>query len=252
MNILLLDIESSPNTVHTWGLFKQNIALNQIMETSKTLCWAAKWLGKKGMMFSSRESETEMEMLEKVHALLSVADAVIHFNGKSFDIATLNKEFIINGMLPPTPYHQIDLLLVAKKEFRFVSNKMDHLAQQLGIGKKVRHEGHELWVKCMNNDPQAWKKMRKYNERDVTILEKLYYKMLPWIKDHPNHALYVDIDRPICTNCGSRHVIKRGIETTSVYQYKRYTCKQCGTNLRERFTCTSKEKRKAILTQSKL
>jgi len=51
--ILFLDIESAPSRVYTWGLFNQNIALNQIEEPGYTLCWAAKWFGKKKMLFSS-------------------------------------------------------------------------------------------------------------------------------------------------------------------------------------------------------
>lgn len=53
MKILLLDIETAPNTVYTWGLFKQNIAINQIESPGYILCWAAKWLGDDRMFFSS-------------------------------------------------------------------------------------------------------------------------------------------------------------------------------------------------------
>lgn len=222
------------------------------METSYTMCWAAKWYGKKEVMFSSVFHNSEQDMLKQIHDLLDEADAVIHYNGKKFDIPTLNKEFITHGMIPPNPYHQIDLLHVAKKRFRFVSNKLDHVAEMLGVGNKVKHEGHELWVKCMNNDPEAWEKMKSYNIQDVNLLEEVYNKMLPWIQDHPNHALYTDQDRPICTNCGSHQVIKKGIETTKTFEYQRYSCKSCGTPLRGRYSITDKDKRKNILTQSKL
>ena len=51
MKILLLDIESSPNTAHVWGLWQQNVGIKQIMESSYVLCWAAKWLDDKEIMF---------------------------------------------------------------------------------------------------------------------------------------------------------------------------------------------------------
>ena len=61
MKILLLDIETAPNTVYTWGLFKQNIAINQIESPGYILCWAAKWLGNEQMYFSSiRKGQTNM------------------------------------------------------------------------------------------------------------------------------------------------------------------------------------------------
>ena len=70
-------------------------------------------------------------MLEGIHKLLDEADAVIHYNGKRFDIPSLNKEFLLNGMFPPAPFKEIDLLTVARGRFRFVSNKLDYVAQQL-------------------------------------------------------------------------------------------------------------------------
>ncbi len=53
MKILLLDIESSPNTAHVWGLWQQNVSINQLMESSYVLCYAAKWLGQKDVLFDS-------------------------------------------------------------------------------------------------------------------------------------------------------------------------------------------------------
>ena len=35
MKILGLDIETAPNTAHVWSLWKQNIAINQIVNTGR-------------------------------------------------------------------------------------------------------------------------------------------------------------------------------------------------------------------------
>jgi len=53
MKVLMLDIETSPHKAYVWGLWNVNIALNQIEEPGSTLCWAAKWLGDKPLMFAS-------------------------------------------------------------------------------------------------------------------------------------------------------------------------------------------------------
>ena len=142
-------------------------------------------------------------MLSQIWELLDEADAVVHYNGTNFDVPTLNRDFLLHGMEPPTPYHQIDLLQTVRKRFRFVSNKLEYVAKALGIGEKVKHEGHSLWVRCMNDDPDAWADMETYNRQDTHLLEDLYVKLLPWINNHPNHGLYVEEDRPVCTNCGS-------------------------------------------------
>jgi len=226
MKILLLDIESSPNTAHVWGLWQQNVGIKQIMESSYVLCWAAKWLDDKEIMFDSVHQSTAKTMLKSIHKLISEADAVVHYNGTKFDMPTLNKEFLLHGLNPPAPYKQIDLLRTMRSQFRFPSNKLDYVAQRLGLGSKTEHEGHELWVKCMNGDKDAWKKMEKYNKQDVILLEMVYQRVLPWIKLHPNRNLFSD--RPCCHICGEENLKKRGTAISSTGTYQRYQCGSCG------------------------
>jgi DNA polymerase elongation subunit (family B) len=226
MKILLLDIETAPNTVYTWGFYDQNIATNQIVVSSYILCWAAKWYGDREMMFSSVQRTSPKLMLGRMHKLLDEADVVVSYNGKKFDIPTLNKEFIKQGFKPPAPYKHVDLLQVCRSSFRFGSNKLDFVAKTLELGGKVKHEGFELWIKCMSNDPKAWKKMEKYNRGDVRLLERVYVELRPWIRTHPNHAAYEDIKG--CPKCGSESFEQRGYAITSVMKYKRYKCNGCG------------------------
>ncbi len=247
MRILLLDIESAPNTAHVWGLFKQNISISQLMDSSYVLCWAAKWLGDDYVYFDSVHRSKPKQMLKGIHQLLSEADAVIHYNGTRFDIPTLNKEFLLNGYAPPASYKQIDLLKTAKDRFRFPSNKLDYVAQSLGVGEKHKHAGHELWVKCMAGDDDSWKVMEEYNVQDVVLLESVYHKLLPWIKNHPNIALYDGQEEETCPNCGGNHLIRRGLAHTIVGTYQRYQCNDCGTWSRDRKNIKKQPK----LTQDK-
>jgi len=226
MKILLLDIETSPNTAHVWGLYNQNVGLNQLMESSYVMCWAAKWLGEKEVHFSSMMETTHRKMIKKIYKLLDEADAVIHYNGTKFDIPTLNKEFLLLGLTPPSPYKEIDLLRTSRSKFKFPSNKLDYVAQALGLGEKVKHIGHELWIRCMNKDKQAWDMMKKYNIQDVVLLEKVYEKMLSWIRNHPNQNGYHA--GVVCPNCGSSNLIKRGLSCNTNTVYQRLRCKDCG------------------------
>jgi uncharacterized protein YprB with RNaseH-like and TPR domain len=226
VKILLLDIETSPNTAHVWGLWQQNVSINQLMESSYVLCYAAKWLDSDDMVFDSVQKSKPKAMLKGIHGLLNEADAVVHYNGTKFDIPTLNKEFLLHRFNPPSPYKQIDLLRVVRSQFRFPSNKLDYVAQRLGLGKKQSHEGHELWVKCMNGDKNAWQRMADYNIQDVVLLEDLYTTLLPWIKNHPNKNLHSD--NPCCPTCGDVHLQKRGTAISTTGTYQRYQCKSCG------------------------
>lgn len=229
MRILLLDIETAPNLAHVWGLWDQNIGLPQLLESGYILCWAAKWYGEDEVLFSSLEKHSNVKMLHKMWKLLNEADAVVHYNGKRFDIPWLNAEFVKIGMLPPAPYKQIDLLQTVKFQFKFPSNKLEYVVKALGVGEKFKNSGHELWIGCMANQPQAWAEMEHYNKQDVLILESLYVKLIPWIKGHANHSLLCDGSVAVCPSCGGNHLQKRGLTHTLSSTYQRYQCTDCGT-----------------------
>jgi hypothetical protein len=229
VKILLLDIESAPNRVYSWGLWDQNIATNQVEETGYVLCWAAQWLGSNEILFDSVKASGRKAMLKGMHKLLSDADVVVHYNGLKYDIPTLNKEFIKTGMTPPSPYKQVDLYQVVRRAFRFESNKLNFVSEALEIGQKVKHEGFKLWVDCMDSKrpdyERSWGKMERYNRGDVRLLAKLYRRLRPWITRHPN----LSASRGVlcCPKCGSDKVQKRGEQAAQVRRYIRYQCQTC-------------------------
>jgi DNA polymerase elongation subunit (family B) len=228
LKILLLDLETAPNTAYIWGLYDNYIPIDRLIDSGYTLCWAAKWLGEREILFDSIHQSTPKKMIQRIHKLLDEADAVIHYNGTKFDIPTINKEFLLHGLTPPAPFKQIDLLKTARRQFRFPSNKLDYVSKALGLGQKTKHKGLELWIGCMNGDESCWRTMERYNKQDVKLLEKVYLKMLPWIKNHPNVALFDLPGELACTSCGSHHVQRRGYAHTKTAIYARYQCRSCG------------------------
>lgn len=234
MKRLILDIETAPNKVYSWGLFNQNIAINQIEEPGYVLCWAAKWYGEKKIHYGSIKGLGEKEMLSRIWDLLDEADVLIHYFGQSFDIPTLNREFIAQGWPMPSPSIHIDLLKTVRKQFKFVSNKLAYVAEHLKIGKKGASFDMEMWKACMRGDAKSWAQMKVYNINDVTLTEALYDKLLPWISNHPNHALFHRADGPVCTTCGSSNLHRRGFTRTRVFSYQRYRCMECGAWMRSR------------------
>lgn len=230
MRVLLLDIETSPNVAHVWSLWgEQHIGLNQLLESTEMMCFAAKWLGDpvKKVEFYSTFHDTKPEMIQQAHRLLNEADVVMGWNSRSFDVKHLNREFLEAGLTPPSPYKQIDLIQTVKRNFRFPSNKLDYVSKLLGLGGKVTHEGHTLWIKCLAGDEAAWKRMQRYNKRDVTLLEELYDILQPWIPNHPNRGVY-DGDEHVCPRCSSADLVKQGFTFTATGRYQQYQCKQCG------------------------
>lgn len=228
LKVLTIDIENSPNIAHVWGLFKQTVSLSQLQESASTISFAAKWYDEKDVMFYSDHHDGHDVMVERAYELLNEADMVIGYNSKNFDMKHLNREFLKAGYAPTTAYKDIDLLEVVRSRFRLTSNKLDYVAQYLGLGGKVGHTGHDLWVRCMAGDPAAWDLMKKYNIGDVTLTEQVYDKLRPWIKNHPHMPLYLGQDTG-CPNCGCKEFHDTGkTAKASVTAYYQYRCASCG------------------------
>jgi len=231
LKILHLDIETTPHEGTFWNLFPKYIPIGQIKNPTFTLCWAAKWEGKKEVFF---KKHTEKDFITKMHELLDEADAVCHYNGKSFDIKHLNREFAYAGLPPPSPFDQIDLLSTVRQNFKLASNKLDYVSKYFGLGNKISHYGIELWYECMDGDKNAWKLMEKYNRRDVVLLPKLYKFLRPWIKGHPNAGLTSNPTKITCPTCSSTKIQSRGEYRTKTTVFQRYQCQGCGTWSRSR------------------
>jgi uncharacterized protein YprB with RNaseH-like and TPR domain len=198
-----------------------------MVSSTEVICFGARWYGQKKVQCSSIHHDGKEAMLKAIHELIDQADAVVGWNSASFDIKHLNREFVENGLLPPSPHKDIDLMRVAKQRFKFPSNKLEYVAQKLEVGAKVKHSGFELWVKCMAGDEAAWREMKKYQIQDVNLLVELYEKLLPWIKNHPNRAL-IDGRPEACVNCGGNSINARGMEVTGAGVYRKYQCQSCG------------------------
>lgn len=224
--VLTLDLETSPNIAHVWALYDQTISLAQLQDTTKVISFAAKWHDRKTVIFKSDFHDGHDAMVQAAWDLIDQAEVVVHYNGTTFDIPHLHREFLLAGLTPPSPVKQVDLLRVVKANFRFTSNKLQHVSTQLGLAGKTKHSGHDLWVRCMAGDPVAWATMRKYNKQDVVLTEQLYDVLLPWIGNHPHVGQYTGLD--CCQRCGSTELEKRGIAYTPTASFQQYRCHGCG------------------------
>ena len=152
-------------------------------------------------------------------------------NGKSFDIKWCNAAFLRHNLPPPSPYKVIDTKVEAKKYLALPSYSLDNMADYFGVGRKMEHEGFSLWLKCAQGDKNAWRRMKRYNARDVVLTEKVYLLLKPFIKSHPNIGLYAG--KKVCTKCGSDKINSRGLEYTNSGIYRRVICKSCGSWMRD-------------------
>lgn len=223
--ILILDIETRPATVYTWRAYgEQNIGVEQILDSGGVICVGAKWLGEKKTELFSDWEHGHLEMLIEVHAMMSFADAVVTYNGDSFDLKKLQGEFLLNGLGPTPPCTSIDCLKAVRK-FGFFMNKLAFIGPFLKVGEKIKTEGFTLWTSVMNGDEAAEKRMAKYCIQDVVLLEKLYLKIRSFILNHPHMG---SVGGKQCGACGSIDVQSRGSRRTRAYKIQRLQCNTCG------------------------
>lgn len=251
-NILVFDIETAPMEVYTWGLYDQNIGINQIKHDWFVLCWSAKWLFDDHMMtgvLNKKEliDKDDKRIVEKIWKLFEKADIIIAHNGDRFDIAKLKARFLKHRLGEPSPYKTIDTLKIARKEFKLTSNKLDYICEYLDIDKKLETGGFELWKRCINGDLNAIKEMDIYCQNDVKILEELYLELRPYIKNHPNLALYMESIYEVCPNCGGDRLKWGYVYNTRVNQYECAKCQDCGAFMRARKSNLSKDKKDLLL-----
>lgn len=215
--ILLLDIETKPVLAYTWGLFNQNISLDQIKEDGGVLCVGAKWLGGKSYFYSEWEDGQE-KMLASIHELMSEAEAVITYNGDRFDIPRLKGQFAFQRLAPLPPLTSIDVLKAVRK-LGLTSSKLAFVGPFFKIGQKVKNSGWSLWINVLNGDATAQRQMQKYCVGDVVLLEQVYNRIRPYIQNHPNLGNGYD-----CAKCGGKHMQKRGWTYTAHFRTQRVQC----------------------------
>ena len=241
---LFLDIETTPTLSYHWGMFKQDIAINQIHKEWEILSFAAKWLGSDKIFYLDKRNK---RMLRTCWEMIDQCDILITHNGKSFDSKKLNAQFILAGFKPPSSYKHIDTLRIARKQFAFSSNKLEYLSDKLCSHKKDKHAkfpGFELWQACMNNVSDAWTELEKYNRKDILALEDLYLKLYPW-DNRINFNLYRTDLLTIC-HCGSDQFRKNGLALTERGKYQRYECANCGAETRDGVNLLTKDKRATL------
>jgi hypothetical protein len=68
--------------------------------------------------------------------------------------------------------------------------------------------------------------MKRYNARDVELLERVYNKLRPWATNHPNLNLYTNAGA--CPVCQSKKVWRKGMRYLSSTVREAMICRDCG------------------------
>lgn len=232
--ILFFDIETAPVRGWVWRAYEDNL-----LKTDKDwymLSFAYRWAHQDEVKVCAlpdyhsfkTDKENDHDLCKALWKLFDEADIIVAHNGDAFDVKKANARFIIHGMEPPSFYKTIDTLKIARRYFKFTSNKLNELGNYLNLGEKLPHTGMHLWFGCMNGDPDSWKLMKEYNVQDVRLLMKVYYRIASWHTSHPNLNLYTDTHEDGCPKCQSMKVVKRGFKFAATTKRQQFKCNDCG------------------------
>lgn len=239
VKVLFWDIETSPVICSTWSLYPDSLNHSDIIEDWRIICAAWKWQDS-NVIESTHWAPTadkhispvlgkdDTRVIKKLHSVLSQADVIVGHNSDNFDWKKFQTRCIELGLTPVAQKASVDTLKVARKEFKFTSNRLDYIGDYLGVGGKM-DTPKGLHKNVMWSVPGALKTMLEYNKRDVELLEAVYDKLKPYIRNHPR--LHFDPDKPTCVKCGNHSVVKNGIRPRHGGPIQKWLCKACGTHL---------------------
>jgi len=242
--ILIWDIENTPIIGTTWKLYDTNII--DVLQEPYMLCFAYRWyhsddevqvVAQTDFKRAYKRSRTDDYFVVKAAwNLFDEADIIVAHNGINFDTKKMNARFAFHGLTKPSPFREVDTLRVARKNFKFTSNKLDDLGTLLGLGQKAPST-YALWKGCMAGEADAWQKMTEYNAQDTVLLEAVYeyFKTHGWIDNHPNVNI-ISGNADDCPVCGANHVHlqKRGWKYTNTTKRQQYWCRACGSDSKSR------------------
>lgn len=226
MRLLTIDIETRPMESRHWGLWQQNIGITQIRKPDGMLCFAAQFDGERKVHFASQWGDGEREMVKAAHRLFDEADVVMGWNSDRFDIPWIQRCFIEQKLAEPAPFKKYDLMRVVKRKARLPSYKLDFVAQWLGVGRKLRTGGFDLWDDVLAGDARAQDKMRRYNIQDTRLTGAVYDELMArgWASPPMNQSVRGGF---VCPHCESERLQARGYEETLTRIYQRWKCLAC-------------------------
>lgn len=224
---LFFDIETSPNVGLFWQAgYKLNIGHEQIIKERAIICICYKWAGEKEVYSLAWDSkQNDKSLLEKFILIANEADELVGHNGDKYDLPWVRTRCLYHNLSLFPNYVTVDTLKYARSKFRFNSNKLDYIAQYLGLGAKI-HTSYSLWKDIvLNKDKKALDEMVTYCKGDVELLEKVYNKLAP----HFPEKIHGGDDKINCPTCNSNKwsFTKRRMSALGTTRVQ-MQCNKCG------------------------
>jgi len=230
---LFFDIETSYCIGKFWRPgSKVFIPADNVLKQASIICICYKWEDEKEVyeLDWGVKKQDDKTLLQKFIEVANQASELVGHNGDKFDLPWIRTRCLLHHVEMFPTYSTIDTLKISRSKYRFPDNKLNTIAQYLGIGSKLRTE-HGLWDRViLNKEKKALDYMVKYCKQDVCLLEKVYKELKKQTEPKMHYGVIFGEDRNSCPECGSDDLVKAGGKVTATGLKKiRFKCNTCGT-----------------------
>lgn len=215
---LYVDIETAPYEAYVWRTGKQFVSHDSLKwghRDGNIICVCYKWGHEKKVHSIEWNQNGDKELVEKLVPVLIEADEIIAQNGDRFDIPYINTRIVANKLEAAPIWKTVDTLVIARKRFRFPSNRLDALGHFLLGEGKIRTD-FKMWVDIKENDcTKAMAKMVRYCKKDVVLLQRVYEEIGAFHKPKTHVGVSTGGEKWTCAHCGSQDVSKSKLRYTA-------------------------------------
>lgn len=226
---LIWDIETSPNIGLFWQPgYKVSLSYDNIIQERAIICICYKWEGDRKIHSMEWRRGNDKKLCSDFLKVALQADELIAHNGDRYDIPFFNGRCVHHGIDPAPIWKTVDTLAIARKRFRFNSNRLDYLGEFLCGDGKIKTE-FGLWKDILlDNCPKSMAKMVKYCKQDVALLEKVWKKLSAYHAPKTHVGVANGLEKWTCAHCGSENVIKSKTRYTAAGTVQhQMNCKEC-------------------------
>lgn len=245
---LFIDIETSPCIGYFWRPgYSLNIPYQNIITESAIICICYKWEDSEHVHSMTWDSGDDKEMLRKFIDIAVTADEVVAHNSDRFDLPWVRTRCLFHRIKCPNNFVTFDTLKAIKGQMRLNSNRLDYVANYLGVGGKMETGGFDLWKGVMNGDRKSLRTMVEYCKQDVALLERVFKEIYVYSKPKTHAGVHAGGYKHHCPSCGSPNTKRNKKKTTALGTPKiQMYCNECCSY----FTLTENVYRKSVETEA--
>lgn len=242
-DIYFVDIETSPWFAYCYGTIWEPIVAKLVKYTQILSISVRKYGENKTIHLAQNQfkgyvpgkindKRLLIEISKVINKIAQGGGFMVAHNGDNFDWKIIQERVVFHRLTPLPEIATLDTKKLIKGISKLPSNKLTHTSVFLGNGTKLKHEGMDLFIGCMEGNPESWKTNEKYNNKDVDIMYNDFEDLMPYVKLPATFSrINADEKHEInCSNiiCLSTNVRKNGLKRALSGWKQIYQCKDCG------------------------